>query len=110
MSHTPPGGAAQRPIAATAAMPRAAPQPAQSPEKLRQAAQDFVAVAFSELLKPMFDGVDDAQADPFGGGQGEAMFRPMLVQQMAAGIARQGGFGLTDQVAQAMLRMQERSQ
>jgi len=31
----------------------------------------------------------------------------MLIQQMAAGIARQGGLGLTDQVAQAMLRLQE---
>ena len=79
---------------------------AATPARLHKAAEDFTAVALSEMLAPMFATLDDT-GGLFGGGAGEAAFRPMLIQQMAAGIARQGGLGLTDNVAQAMLRLQE---
>jgi len=73
---------------------------------LRQKAMEFTAVALGELLAPMFDTLAQ-DGGTFGGGQGEAAFRPMLVQQMAAGLAHQGGLGLTATVTQAMLRLQE---
>jgi Rod binding domain-containing protein len=54
----------------------------------------------------MFDTVDTAHS-PFGGGDGEAAWRPMLVQEMAKQIAASGGLGLARPLYAAMLRMQE---
>jgi Rod binding domain-containing protein len=94
MSPTPPAATPPRATAAEAAA------------QIRQKAVEFTAVALTEMLTPMFDTLA-GDGGPFGGGPGEAAFRPMLVQQMAAGIARQGGLGLTDSVARAMLKLQE---
>ena len=95
-------------------MPRAVAVPAQARKvaqagndaRLEKSAQDFTAVALGEMLAPMFDTLDQT-GGTFGGG-GEAAFRPMLVQEFAKTIARQGGFGLTEQVAKAMLALQEK--
>jgi Rod binding domain-containing protein len=93
-----------QPIAtADAARNAASPQNAQ---KLRQAAEDFAAVALGELLSPMFDTVDTANG-LFGGTAGEAAFKPMLVAEMGKQIARSGGLGLVEPIYQQMLRMQE---
>jgi Rod binding domain-containing protein len=91
------------------AMTQVPARPAIAPNaaaQLRQKATDFTAVALGELLAPMFDTLAQ-DGGAFGGGEGEAAFRPMLVQKMAEGMARQGGLGLTDIVTQAMLRLQE---
>jgi peptidoglycan hydrolase FlgJ len=95
--------------------PRAVAMPAQTGNvaqaandaKLEKSAQDFTAMALGEMLAPMFDTLDQT-GGTFGGGGGEAAFRPMLVQEFAKTIARQGGFGLTEQVAKAMLALQEK--
>jgi peptidoglycan hydrolase FlgJ len=92
--------ASARPL--TDAMRGAAPDQA----RLAKAAQDFEAMALGELLQPMFDTVDTAHS-PFGGGDGEAAWRPMLVQEVAKQIAASGGLGLARPVYAAMLRMQE---
>ena len=76
--------------------------------KLTKAAQDFTAVAFSEMLKPIFDTTDKSN-DLFGGGQGEQAWRPMMVDEIAKSIARQGGLGLNGPVTQAMLHLQEKA-
>ena len=96
-------------------MPRVVTVPAQprpvaqtgNDARLEKSAQDFTAVALGEMLAPMFDTLDQT-GGTFGGGVGEAAFRPMLVQEFAKTIARQGGFGLTEQVAKAMLALQEK--
>ena len=75
-------------------------------QKLRRAAEDFTAVALNELLKPMFDTADEAEA-PFGGGAAEQAFKPMMVSEIAKQIARTGGLGLAQPVLQQMLRLQE---
>lgn len=69
--------------------------------RLHRAAEEFVGVAFSELLGPMFSGLD-ATGGIFGGGVGEATFRPMLINEMAKSLAHSGGLGLTAKVEQAM--------
>ena len=74
--------------------------------KAWKAAQDFEAMTLGEMLKPMFDTVDTAH-DQFGGGAGEATWRPMLVQAMAKQMAAHGGVGIAVPVFQQMLRMQE---
>lgn len=73
--------------------------------KTNKAAQDFEAVYIAEMLKPMFETVD--VDDTFGGGKGEEVFRGMLTQEMGKSIAKQGGFGLADQVKAELLKIQE---
>ena len=74
--------------------------------KVRQAAQAFVVTTIGALLAPMFETVDSAKG-MFGGGAGEETWKPMLIAEFGKHIAAQGGFGLTEQVTSAMLRMQE---
>jgi flagellar protein FlgJ len=74
--------------------------------KIRKAAQDFEAMALGELLQPMFKTVDTSKG-LFGGGAGEATWKPMMVDEIAKTIAKHGGIGLADSVMREMLRMQE---
>jgi flagellar protein FlgJ len=74
--------------------------------RIWQAAKNFEAMAIGQLLQPMFDTIDTAH-DPFGGGQAEAAWQPMLVDELGKQIAGGGGFGLAQPVFAAMLRAQE---
>lgn len=97
-------------MAAQILPPQAGPSAAQLSQpgvaKTWKAAKDFEAMALGELLAPMFDTVDTAHG-LFGGGDGEAAWRPMLTQELAKQIASHGGLGLAVPVFQEMLRMQE---
>lgn len=86
--------------------PVSPPAASGDPAQLRKAARDFEAMAIGELLKPMFDTIDLSKG-LFGGGAGEAAWKPMLVEQMARNIAARGGLGLAEHVYQSLLRMQE---
>ena len=74
--------------------------------KTRQSAQDFEAMALGEMLQPMFKTVDTSKG-LFGGGQGEATWKPMMVEEMAKTIAKNGGIGIADSVMKELLRLQE---
>lgn len=74
--------------------------------KLWKAAKDFEAMALGQFLGPMFDTVDTSKG-VLGGGSGEAMWKPMLTQEMARQVAAHGGLGLAVPVFNQMLRMQE---
>ena len=76
--------------------------------KLHKAAEDFTSVALNELLKPMFDDTTDSSSGPFGGGEAERTFKPMLLTEIAKHIAHTGGLGLAEPVYQQMLRLQEK--
>jgi Rod binding domain-containing protein len=52
----------------------------------------------------MFSGIETD--GPFGGGQGEDVFRPMLLDQYADAVARGGGVGVADAVLKEILRLQ----
>ena len=88
----------------------AAPPGATLPDATRQriaaAARQFEAMAIGELLRPIFDTVDTSHG-PFGGGEGETAWKPMLVGEIAHHIADHGGLGLARPVMEQMLRMQE---
>ena len=73
--------------------------------KLMEQAVEFEAVYLSEMLKPMFDGMQAAA--PFGGGFGEDVWRSQQLQEFARAIARQGGIGLANTVARELIRAQE---
>jgi flagellar protein FlgJ len=75
-------------------------------DKATQAAQDFEAVFASEMIKPMFETVD--VDENFGGGKGEEVFRGLLVQELGKNIAKQGGFGLADQVRAELIKAQQK--
>jgi Rod binding domain-containing protein len=97
------------PLATAAARPGAAlvrPSAPADPAKLQKAAQDFEAMAIGQFLEPMFDTIDTAHS-LFGGGNAEATWKPMLVQELGKQIAAHGGLGLAEPVYAAMLRIQE---
>jgi flagellar protein FlgJ len=74
--------------------------------QIRKSAQDFEGMVLGEMLQPMFKTVDTSKG-LFGGGQGEATWKPMMVDEMAKTIAKNGGIGIADSVMKEMLRMQE---
>lgn len=77
----------------------------QSPEQMRETAQAFEASFLSQMLKPMFEGLETD--GPFGGGEGEATWRSFLIDAMAKQAVKAGGVGLADTVMSEMLKMQE---
>ena len=91
------------------AMMQAAPvaQPAltRDPARMGQVAKEFESVFVSQMLGSMFSGIKADET--FGGGQGEEMFRSMMIDKYADGIVAQGGFGLAASVKAQMLKMQE---
>ncbi|MCS6853571.1 MAG: rod-binding protein [Elioraea sp.] len=67
-----------------------------------KAARDFEAMALGALLQPMFEGL--GKGGPFGGGAAEAMWRPVLVNEIARAIAEAGGLGIAEMVLRQMGR------
>ena len=57
-----------------------------------QVAQQFERMFIAEMLGPMFQGLETD--GPFSGGNAEATFRPMLIDQYADAIAKGGGVGI----------------
>lgn len=73
-------------------------------DEMRRAAEEFEAVFLSQMLAPMFEGL---QTDGLGGGgMGEEIFRPMLIERYAEAISRSGGVGIADSIVREMVRMQ----
>lgn len=70
----------------------------------RRAAEEFEAMFLSQMLAPMFEGLDTDGLG--GGGMGEEIFRPMLVEQYAKAISNAGGIGLADSIIAEMNRLQ----
>ena len=79
---------------------------AKNKEQADKAAQEFEAVFVNEMLSTMFEGVKTD--GPFGGGPAESIFRSLMLDQYSKTIAKQGGFGLADQVKRELLRAQEK--
>lgn len=74
--------------------------------KAWKSAKDFESMALGQFLAPMFETVKSS-AGPFGGGEGEDTWRPMLTQELAKHIAPSGGLGIAVPVYRQMLQMQE---
>lgn len=71
----------------------------------RKAAEEFESVFLSRMLQGMFKGLNTEP--PFGGGHSEKVYRSMLVDEYAKGIAAKGGLGLADHVYREILSVQE---
>lgn len=72
--------------------------------KAKDAAGKFEAQFLSFMFQQMFEGVKTD--GPFGGGNGEAMFRSLMTEAMGKEVAAAGGIGLADTVQREMLKMQ----
>lgn len=82
-----------------------APKPV--PGRIRETAEAFETSFLSQMLKPMFEGLETDGM--FGGGEAEASWRGFLVEAMAKQTVKAGGIGLADQVMAQMLKMQEQA-
>ncbi|MBO42974.1 MAG: chemotactic signal-response protein chel [Rhodospirillaceae bacterium] len=73
--------------------------------QVRKAAEDVEAFFISMVYETMFSGI---KADGlFGGGQGEKIFRSMMIQEYGKATAKAGGFGIANSVQREILQLQE---
>jgi len=87
-----------------APLPAARVAPDAGQEEIRRVAQEFESVFLAEMLAPMFESLDTEGLG--GGGMGERMFRPMLVERYAQAISKAGGVGVADYIIAELNRMQ----
>ena len=90
--------ASQSPLAA-------APKPTGDAAKAAWAAKEYESVFISQFLGSMFSGIKTDGIT--GGGQGEEMFRSLMLDQYAGGIQKQGGFGLAASMQAELLKHQQ---
>ena len=76
-----------------------------SPTEQRAAAVEFEQFFIAQMLDHMFAGIPTD--GPFGGGNGESIFRSLLNNEYAKIIGRAGGVGIADAVHKEILRLQE---
>nr|WP_269717007.1 rod-binding protein [Caulobacter sp. NIBR2454] len=88
-----------------AAAKAAAPSAAEMAKRgqIKETAQSFEASFLTQMMQPMFEGLGEG---PFGGGQGEQMFKGFLLEAMGKQMARSGGVGLASTVEREMLKLQ----
>lgn len=89
---------------AQSAAPKA-PVSARTLAAAQKAAKEYEGVFISEFLGSMFSGI--STDGPFGGGQGEAMFRSLMLDQYGKQIEARGGFGLAAAMTKQLLAHQE---
>ncbi len=73
-------------------------------DKFAKAAEEFEAVFLSEMIKPMFEGIETSA--PFGGGKGEEVFQGFMITEYGKMVAANGGVGLADNIKAKMIEMQ----
>lgn len=72
--------------------------------QIADTAKTFEASFLSVMTQQMFEGVKTSA--PFGGGNGEAMFKSILTDAMSKEIAQAGGIGLSSTIQREMLKLQ----
>ena len=82
-----------------------APSPTADASAARKSAQDFESFFLSQSFETMFSGLGTDGL--FGGGNGENIYRSLLIQQYSKVAAKSGGVGIADAVQREILRMQE---
>lgn len=68
-------------------------------------AQEFESQFISVMAQSMFEGVKSD--GPFDGGQGEGMFRSLLVDQYGKEMTKAGGVGIASSIYNEILKLQE---
>ena len=71
----------------------------------KKAGQDFEAFFMSQAFENMYSGLD---SDPmFGGGNGEQVYRSLMLQEYSKVAAQSGSTGIGAAVTRQILQMQE---
>ena len=70
-----------------------------------KASQDFAGMFMTQMLQPMFEGIEVDET--FGGGHGEQIMRSFMVQEYGKVLATSSGFGLSAAVKAEMIKMQQ---
>jgi peptidoglycan hydrolase FlgJ len=83
----------------------AAPRATGDAAKAAAASKEYESVFISQFLGSMFSGIKTDGM--FGGGQGEEMFRSLMVDQYAKGLTARGGFGLASKMQAELLKHQQ---
>ena len=78
---------------------------AKDAQRIQDTAQEFEAVFFAEVLKPMFESIEVNEL--FGGGKGEEIFRGFMLQEYGKEIAKKDITGIQTQVTHKLLEIQE---
>ena len=98
----------QTAMMATQAAPLRAPSATGNVAAASKSAKEFEGVFISQFLGSMFSGI---QTDSLtGGGQGEEMFRSLMVNEYAKGLTARGGFGLAAHMQAELLKHQGAAQ
>ena len=92
-------------MSALQAPPLATPFKTSDPMVAKKAAEQFEGVFITQFLGEMFQGI--SSDGPTGGGQGEEMFRSLMLDEYGKQFAAQGGFGLAAAVRRELLKTQE---
>lgn len=79
-----------------------------SEAQIDKISKDFEAMFATEMLQPMFKGVEVDSI--FGGGHGEETMRLFLLREYGRVVADTGKLGVADKVKAQMLRAQESEQ
>ena len=72
--------------------------------QVHKTAQNFEASFLTSMVQTMFQGVTTSA--PFGGGEGEDMWKSFMAEAMAKDMARHGGIGVAKSVEREMLKLQ----
>ncbi|HEX3915977.1 MAG TPA: rod-binding protein [Caulobacteraceae bacterium] len=72
--------------------------------QIHQTAQKFEASFLTSMVQTMFKSV--STSPPFGGGEGEDMWKSFLAEAMAKQMASRGGVGISNSVEREMLKLQ----
>ncbi|NJO67494.1 MAG: rod-binding protein [Rhodospirillales bacterium] len=81
--------------------------PEETRAKLQRSAEAFESLYITQMLKPMFEGLE--AAEPFGAGLAEDVWRSFELEEFGKAIGRSGGIGLADAIYRQLLEIQERS-
>jgi len=71
----------------------------------QKAAQDFESFFLSQTFEQMFSGIGSDTL--FGGGNGESIYRSLLIQEYSKIAAKNGGVGIAGAVQREILQSQE---
>jgi Rod binding domain-containing protein len=76
--------------------------------KAAAAASEYESVFISQFLGSMFSGIKSDGVT--GGGEGEEMFRSLMINEYGKSIQQQGGFGLASKMQAELLKHQGAAQ
>ena len=87
------------------AQQRAAMTKQQNDAAIGKVAEDFEAFFASAYFEQMFSGIQPDAVT--GGGEGESMFRSLMIQEYGKAVAKQHALGIADVVKRQLLQLQE---